>query len=274
MNCKTCRTEIEDLKLVERLSDETQAHLEECPACTVFLREQESLKRLVGDLQTVSAPADFDLRLRARIAAAESASQRRFINLRFAPGALPITLAACFAVAVAIALYFQQLRPSNPTANQTPVERVAALSPSPFSSPQNNQLKEDLKPEVVNTVINQGVGKAKAITLPRRRLTPVTVVKILANREEDANRLVDSTSSSVRAAQVIRSLASSSGTKTEPDIPIAVPASARSMKVLLRDAQGVESLVTIKPVSFGGQEFVASDSSAKRTSFTDSQGIW
>ena len=43
-------------------------HLKECLACREFHQTQTKLRQMVGSLGTVSAPADFDFRLRARLA--------------------------------------------------------------------------------------------------------------------------------------------------------------------------------------------------------------
>ena len=44
-------------------------HLRECAACREFHEQQTKLRQIVGSLGTVDAPADFDFRLRARLAA-------------------------------------------------------------------------------------------------------------------------------------------------------------------------------------------------------------
>ena len=66
-DCKAYRSEIEES--AGELSDLALAHVESCPACGEVLRVRESLRRLVGGLERIEAPADFEFRLRARIAA-------------------------------------------------------------------------------------------------------------------------------------------------------------------------------------------------------------
>ncbi|HYG09958.1 MAG TPA: hypothetical protein VD835_08440, partial [Pyrinomonadaceae bacterium] len=67
MNCQKCKTEIEDRDLRrESLSHAAQAHMAACANCRVFGEERLALRRLVGGLEKVSAPADFDFRMRAR----------------------------------------------------------------------------------------------------------------------------------------------------------------------------------------------------------------
>ena len=67
--CRMVRREIDESELNVRLSDQIQAHMASCPSCRAFRDERTRLRQLVGSLEPVTAPADFDLRLRARIAA-------------------------------------------------------------------------------------------------------------------------------------------------------------------------------------------------------------
>ncbi len=50
-----------------------QAHATLCADCRTWAREQISVRRLVGELERVAAPPDFEFRLRARLARARTA---------------------------------------------------------------------------------------------------------------------------------------------------------------------------------------------------------
>lgn len=67
-NCEVIRRELDELMLDESYSTPAVAHLKECAACREFHETQTKLRRMVGSLGTVAAPADFDFRLRARLA--------------------------------------------------------------------------------------------------------------------------------------------------------------------------------------------------------------
>src|SRR4051812_5480464 len=108
MNCKTCRIEIEETGASESLSQRAQAHLSSCRACRAFRDERQSLQRLVGSLSPVSAPADFDFRLRARINAAKTAGGNGFSWRTFLASAPAIGLAASFALLVAGIVFYNQ----------------------------------------------------------------------------------------------------------------------------------------------------------------------
>jgi hypothetical protein len=67
-NCELIRRELDELMLDEQWSAMATAHLKECDDCREFHEQQTKLRRIVGGLGTVEAPADFDFRLRARLA--------------------------------------------------------------------------------------------------------------------------------------------------------------------------------------------------------------
>ena len=65
-NCEVIRQELDELMLSETGSARVVEHLRECAACHEFNEKQTRLRQIVGSLGTVSAPPDFDFRLRAR----------------------------------------------------------------------------------------------------------------------------------------------------------------------------------------------------------------
>src|SRR5262249_26620885 len=67
-NCEVIRQERDELALGETISAAAAEHLRECVECREFNEKQTRLRQIVGGLGTVSAPADFDFRLRARLA--------------------------------------------------------------------------------------------------------------------------------------------------------------------------------------------------------------
>ena len=66
--CETVRRELEELTLGEDCSMNATQHLRECGDCREFHQKQTKLRQIVGSLGVVEAPADFDFRLRARLA--------------------------------------------------------------------------------------------------------------------------------------------------------------------------------------------------------------
>ncbi len=73
MNCQEMRKAIDSQTMREGLSGSVRAHVDQCPACEGHAGEMNSLFALLQAQPRVEAPADFDFKLRARIARAEAA---------------------------------------------------------------------------------------------------------------------------------------------------------------------------------------------------------
>src|ERR1041385_7286116 len=75
--CRDVRQEIDQSELGLRLSESSESHVIGCARCAAFRAERTRLRELVGSLRPVTAPADFDMRLRARIAREQVQSSTR-----------------------------------------------------------------------------------------------------------------------------------------------------------------------------------------------------
>src|SRR5829696_4267627 len=112
--CKVYRREIGGAADGGRVSTGARAHAAACRACGDELRVRESLRVLVGGLGKVEAPADFEFRLRARMAASKAGGGRgHFGGARWLYGFVTVAVAACFVV-VSATLYFRQAAPTTP----------------------------------------------------------------------------------------------------------------------------------------------------------------
>ena len=100
-DCRTVRREIDTSELGQRLSAPLEMHLAECAACAQFRTDRAQLRELVGSLKPVAAPADFDMRLRARIAREKDAGARQPFIFRFALTTPGIAVAALVVLAIA-----------------------------------------------------------------------------------------------------------------------------------------------------------------------------
>lgn len=70
-NCLPFQAEIEDAAAVNRqIGSAAKEHLASCSICTAAFDEHSRLRELIAGLEPVTAPADFDFRLRARLASA------------------------------------------------------------------------------------------------------------------------------------------------------------------------------------------------------------
>jgi hypothetical protein len=276
MNCQTCRIEIEELGMTERLSDEARAHLSLCAMCRAFHDERQSLKRLVGGLGTVSAPPDFDFRLRARISAAKASGNHHSLWRSFLASAPAIGLAASFALLVAGVFIYNQMK-SKPSVNENPgtvaaesVERKAVQAsdnPAPI-------IAHEEAPRASDAIVKDDGGSV-AVAVKNSRSRKVGNNGNVARRESSQPSANDSpivsNDTAVRPAQQIipnGAAPFNAGMNTIVELP--VRSASQPMRVFVDDKSGAKRTVTLEPVIFGSQD-VAGRSTSRAAS---SQGIW
>jgi len=277
MNCQKCKIEIEDRDMRrESLSDAAEAHMSACANCRVFGEERLALRRLVGGLEKVSAPADFDFRMRARMAAERSVAAPRAAWFNFSPAALSWPLAGCLALVVSASLYFQPQRPD--TTPTVPAEQARAATPSPQTSqtsqtsvaavtPQSDQAaSHETQPGV------EAVSSNVSLAQRRRAASPRLVVRTGVERE--SVQVEESTSTSLIGATP--RFASNGATRTESAlIPVQLDAPEGQLKVLLRDTRGGARTISVDSVSFGSRDVMGRPGATfSKASLSSNQGVW
>jgi hypothetical protein len=280
MNCQTCQFEIEELEMNEGLSDEARAHLSVCAVCRAFHDERQALKRLVGSLEAVSAPHDFDFRLRARLAAAKEAGNHRFSWRSFISSAPAIGLAATFALLIAGFVVYNQMK-SKTAVNNRPGElarQEAAANPAQKGGSSVSETTASMVgPEVsqpggqdkpASTVFTAGVDAG-----PSRS---TVASKTLARRkprqlDSGATQGILTNETAVRAAaQIVPNGASPFNMASQRIVELPVRSASQPMRVFVDDRDGAKRTLTLEPVIFGSQDFTGRE----RPSIASSQGIW
>jgi len=229
-NCKLVRRELDELMLGEAWSAAATEHLRECAECREFHVQQTKLRQIVGSLGTVEAPADFDFRLRARLA--NGAGSAPPFYWAFARRALAVAaMVIIFATgAVVVRNVMKQMENNGEVAQQPQVQQpVKPAEPSPV-------VKEEKKPEPVVAGV-----------------TPATIRKIRPTQTDYKKRPLSSVAISSIGATVIKG--------TEPaGVSAAFPidASAQSFTVSLEDGRGNAKTISVPTVSFGSQRIVQS----------------
>src|SRR2546421_2921054 len=117
--CRSIRQYIDELEPNQQLTDSAQAHLSRCSSCSEFRAERGELRELISSLEPVMAPADFDMRLRARIAREGIQPQRRFFSFPFAVSTSALAAAAMIIVAVVATIWLM------PRSSPQPVHRAS-----------------------------------------------------------------------------------------------------------------------------------------------------
>jgi hypothetical protein len=273
MKCKAVLKEIEELETGAAPTVEANAHLLVCVPCRAFADERHALRQLVGSLESVSVPADFDWRLRARIREAldESQPSRRW-PFGFAPGVQAITLAASVTVLLVAVVIYRQTQPANGT-------QAAAIAATDI---KESVKKEDAPLPVVNPQTPpaqaNGSGSAQAPgTTETMRPRNVKSVKTGGTRSEVAGvaatqqqRIYSTDFGSRGAEDLTTATLQGSSTDAGPVISVRVP-SPKSAQLRFEDGQGTRR--TLSPVNFGGQELISRPDKARLVPASE-KGIW
>ena len=259
--CNVYRREIAEAADGGPLSAGARAHAALCGACGEELRARESLRALVGGLGKVGAPADFEFRLRARMAAAKADEGRGRIGGRWLYGFAPVAVAACFLV-VSATLYFRQAPP--------PASAPPAVAPAPAPK---------VEPGRAASADVQGQTHEPAVE--EKEVARATPAVVAPHKMRKA-----SYRASARAAQP-REVASAGGQRAEPShntlvgsvtgaqvIHLSVKTSAEPLRVIVRDERGAERVVPLRSVSFGSQDFLSREAALKQPGAANVGGVW
>src|SRR5215471_53965 len=232
--CRDVRREIDQSELGQALSGPSDAHIRGCAACTGFRDERARLRELVGGLPPVTAPPDFEMRLRARIARERDLPKQPFI-FRLVMSTPAIVVTAVLVVVVAAVVFIGQMNRSQNTqlasgnGNQ-PVKAPVVVAPDQPSGPVPSTTPQDIDS-----------GKAKQPVIAQRT-TPRTNVAV--------NVAPTATDSEVRGAPTVR--------MSERAGEVSLNAPANPLVVTVYDEHGTARKIQLPPISFGSQRLADS----------------
>lgn len=182
MNCRDFQNEFDGL---DRLSENMRLHLEVCPECREFQIAQTSLFDMLGNLERVSVPNDFDIQLRKRIAAANSVKENAgfFPSLRFA---FPLALSLVVISIIAFGGLFLVNRNSNDRVAEAETPKDNPVAESPLQPANTVAAQYTPIPE---SMANSSVSDDKLVadgTLPKAKLSPAKENSIPKPVEKDS----------------------------------------------------------------------------------------
>ena len=265
MKCEAYRNEFEESALGAGLSEAATRHLEACSACGLFLRERAALRSLIGNLERIEAPSDFEFRLRARLRA-EAATPRRTLLGRLVTPTASTALAACFVLALATTLYIRQSEPALPDEGVSSGAQVSATTKNEINvdAAIQNEDNETVKVQAAATVKDEMTSKPSArngVSEPNRARR---------GRVEKGNNFA-----LMQADILVRQdPAEDEVAHLTTPVPVSLPASNQTLKVVLRDERGASRVVSMRPVSFGSQQFVGQAGNSFRASNASKEGVW
>jgi hypothetical protein len=196
------------------------------------------LRQLVGGLESVVAPADFEMRLRARIARDQSNSRQEPLFARLIR--TPALAAAALFVVVGGALVWVAQRDIQPSAP------VATVQPSPLAKTSDSNTTTPVASDTTeaNTSGDEGAQK----------------VSSGAPRKNRAGSRARSQDYSVLPADSIRQ-----GDQAYVNAP------SKPVVFALEDERGTKRKISLPPVSFGSQSLV---DNRVPVSYTGNSRIW
>ena len=278
MNCQSCRIEIEELEMGGSLTRAASAHLDTCSPCGAFYNERLSLRRLVGSLEPVQAPPDFEFRLRARLAAGTHASNHRFSLRSFIASAPAIGLAASFALLLAGIVVYNHFKSGAAPTNQPSVaaernsarqtetnnSNTLATTTASVNSPQAPAIQKEEK----NVPVTLPIGGNS----PRANIAANSRNSIHQPRKVDPNgaQIITNELGSRSAPKITPAGESPSVASANPLLELPVRSPSQPVRVFVNDRTGGKRTVTLEPVIFGSQDFIGRNSQR----LPASQGIW
>ena len=274
MNCQKCKIEIEERdSRPEYLSRAAEAHMADCSGCRLFGEERLALRGLVGELERVSAPADFEFRMRARLAAERSRTAQPAPWFNFSPAAISWPLAGCLALVVSASLYFQQQRPDTPAAPPVEQSRAASATPTPQASVaevtrQSGGAKDN------GTLPVAEAASLKTFPSERRRAAVPARPGVRTNISTELKRGEETASTSLTGATP-RFAAGGPARSESALIPVQLDAPEGQLKVLVRDTRGVARTISVDSVSFGSRDVMGrSGATYTKASLSSNEGVW
>jgi hypothetical protein len=234
--CRSARLEIDTAEVGTRLAGRVTSHLATCSSCREFSEERTRLRELVGSLAPVSAPGDFDVRLRARLMneRATHGPWFGFLSVRFGTPAL-----AAAAVMVMLVGGFVLWNRGSASTNQ-PEQVKAVVPPSEPPQPSVAAATESRNESITvagrKDEVNKGAAMEPKVGKAPRGLTPVQLAKRPSVKSNDF---------AIEPAPVFRQ---------SPADPNAAEISlSKPFEFSLQDSHGVTHKISLPPVSFGGQ---------------------
>lgn len=250
IDCRNVRQQIEELRSHTDLGRSARNHVDDCAACAAFERDEHKLQEMVESLRGIEAPADFDFKLRARLASVSGATKSfTFANL-FSTGQVAFaTLVLLFGVVLGLVMLRNRaISPLN--SGQPAAEQVHAVTP-PIVQP------ETVSNAVVDTSDRQPVANTEVAG--NQRIRGNVRPQFLAR-----NGRIRSTDSSVNAARLVRPEVAT-GSMVFP-----LATSYQPMKLSVDDGRGSSRTISLPRVSFGSSRALAQNPTPIMASMRDS----
>jgi hypothetical protein len=244
--CSTIRRQLDELMLGDPQSPDVSQHLRECNACRDFHEKQTKLRQIVGSLGTVSAPSDFDFRLRSKLASGKSNGSYLLTGSLWLFGKRTAIVAAAVLIIIGAVFLMRELP------NQNAVIQAV----------EDNRPPSRTAPVVVDSTTGGTNQDSKASDVTAKAGEKEKVSRKIMSMAPRNIRTLDSKDEASSRAPVIRA------PQQAVDQIFPVDASQQSLRVSLFDGRGNPRTISLPTVTFGSQRVVPT-----ATSFAP-KGVW
>ena len=269
-DCNVVRREIDEADLNQQLSSAASQHLRSCPACRTFRDERSGLRTLMSSLETVTAPADFDFRLRARLAREKDRPNGVFAFANLIGARSLATVALVLLIAVAGLIVRNRM---SATSGRTAVQVNAPI-------PEVRTAKEEIKglapsaPPVLSQIAAETFTLQGSKAPGRTGAVQRHLARTPANGGQRVSTVVAQNKQGIRESGGTPSIVVTPITPADAEPVVRVPVDARSLRFSVHNGRGSSRTISLPSFSFGSQR-VASGFSFAPTAFEkEHKGVW
>jgi len=244
MDCRSVGQEIDARERNQGLSGGATEHLAHCAGCRQIAEQGATLHALVTGLGTVSAPPDFDMRLRARLARERRYSSPWVNFWRQATTAPAVGLAFSLLVVVGLAVYLLGADPGGSG-------KLAKAPAAPTSQSPNVTTGA---PDTAKNNPPVGIGQDPASDGKKAFSAPGS--KDLTPPRQPRNEVVRNQKAGFTSRE-FNSLPAVTVKDSDPSAPVvSLSAPMQPVVVSMRDDRGGTRTISLPPVTFGSQKLI------------------
>ncbi len=241
--CRHARREIDEMEFGAEPGERVSAHLATCASCRDFHAERIKLREMVASLEPVIAPADFDMRLRARIAREKSPRQQQpfFARLLSTPA---LAATALFVLVAGSVVWISQRQTTTPV---TAPKSVATNNRSSATSSPSNPRVSNVEGTETSPVGPDVIAQA-GTAAPRSK--------------HSTSRQVRSQDFNVEPVDSVRQSDADQAYVNAPSKPVVFS---------LEDERGETRKISLPPVTFGAQNL---SGNRMAVSYSPNSRVW